>query len=115
MKSRKKWHHSEGEPVYVFDIGDHVDRSHPLTEATLGKGNVALLNEVGFDAVTIGNNEGITLDYHELDHLYDDAAFPVIVGNLLDRSSQLPQWVKKHHTFQTQSGMRIGVLGLTAF
>ena len=44
-----------------FDIGDYVDRSHPFTEGTIGKGNTQLLNEAGYDAVTIGNNEGITM------------------------------------------------------
>ncbi|RBP05445.1 bifunctional UDP-sugar hydrolase/5'-nucleotidase [Rossellomorea aquimaris] len=115
LKMRKQWHLDEGEPVYLFDIGDHVDRWHPLSEATLGKGNVDFLNEVGFDAVTIGNNEGITLDYEDLNSLYEDADFHVIVGNLFDRSSQLPSWVKTHHIYQTNSGMKIGVIGLTAY
>ncbi|MGF3105362.1 bifunctional metallophosphatase/5'-nucleotidase [Rossellomorea sp. DUT-2] len=115
LKMRKQWHLDEGEPVYLFDIGDHVDRWHPLSEATLGKGNVDFLNEVGFDAVTIGNNEGITLDYEDLNSLYENADFHVIVGNLLDRSSQLPSWVKTHHIYQTTCGMKIGVIGLTAY
>ncbi|WRP05954.1 bifunctional UDP-sugar hydrolase/5'-nucleotidase [Rossellomorea aquimaris] len=115
LKMRKHWHLDEGEPVYLFDIGDHVDRSHPLSEATLGKGNIDFLNEVGFDAVTIGNNEGITLDYEDLNSLYENAEFHVIVGNLLDQSSQLPSWVKTHHVYQTNSGMKIGVIGLTAY
>ncbi|MGM0865599.1 MAG: bifunctional metallophosphatase/5'-nucleotidase [Bacillota bacterium] len=115
LKMRKQWHLDEGEPVYLFDIGDHVDRWHPLSEATLGKGNINFLNEVGFDAVTIGNNEGITLDYEDLNSLYENADFHVIVGNLLDQSSHPPSWVKTHHIFQTNSGMKIGIIGLTAY
>ncbi|MGG4169585.1 bifunctional UDP-sugar hydrolase/5'-nucleotidase [Rossellomorea vietnamensis] len=114
LKQRKQKHVNDGETVYLFDIGDHVDRWHPLTEATLGKENVALLNEAGFDAVTIGNNEGITLDYDDLNSLYDRAKFDVIVGNLFDRSSQRPEWLETHRVYQTGSGVRIGVLGLTA-
>lgn len=34
-----------------------MDRSHPLTEATLGKANIELLNDAQVDVVTIGNNE----------------------------------------------------------
>ena len=52
--------------VYLFDIGDHVDRSHSFTEGTQGKGNIKLLNEAGYDAVTIGNNEGITMSKESL-------------------------------------------------
>jgi 5'-nucleotidase len=115
LKMRKQWHLDEGEPVYLFDIGDHVDRWHPLSEATLGKGNIDFLNEVGFDAVTIGNNEGITLDYEDLNGLYENAEFHVIVGNLLDQSSQPPRWAKTYHIYQTNSGMKIGIIGLTAY
>ncbi len=43
-----------------------MDRSNIYTEATLGKGNVELLNEAQYDVVTIGNNEGITLSFEDL-------------------------------------------------
>ncbi|OXS61380.1 2',3'-cyclic-nucleotide 2'-phosphodiesterase (5'-nucleotidase family) [Bacillus sp. V-88] len=115
LKQRKQKHMNDGESVYLFDIGDHVDRWHPLTEATLGKGNVDLLNEAGFDAVTIGNNEGITLDYDDLNTLYDSARFDVIVGNLLDRSSRRPDWAETHRVYRTASGVKVGVIGLTAY
>ena len=43
------------------DLGDNVDKSHPLSDATAGRFNVALMNELGIDYATIGNNEGIGL------------------------------------------------------
>lgn len=36
-----------------------MDRWHPLSEATNGQENILLMNEVGYDAATIGNNEGV--------------------------------------------------------
>src|SRR5574337_420739 len=51
--------------VLRFDIGDNVDRSHPLTEVTLGKGNIALMNYLQLTAATIGNNEGLGLRSEE--------------------------------------------------
>ncbi|WP_430483034.1 bifunctional metallophosphatase/5'-nucleotidase [Rossellomorea marisflavi] len=114
MKDRRLLHEGEGDEVFAFDIGDHVDRSHPLTEATLGKGNIKFLNEAGYDGVTIGNNEGITLDHEELNHLYDEAAFPVILGNLFDESMALPDWASPYQIYRTKGGVKIGVLGLTA-
>jgi 5'-nucleotidase len=115
LQKRKEWHVSEGEDVLLFDIGDHVDRWHPYTEATLGKGNVGLLNEAGYDAVTIGNNEGITLDYEDLDRLYQDAEFKVLVGNLFSREKKVPDWIKSHTIYETKSGLKVAVLGLTAY
>lgn len=48
---------AEEASVLAFDDGDAMDRSVPLTEATDGQINIQLLNEIGYDAVTIGNNE----------------------------------------------------------
>ena len=84
LQSRRQLHRLENEACFVFDIGDHVDRSHPFTEGTAGKGNVALLNRAGYDAVTIGNNEGITMSKKALNTLYEGAEFDVIISNLSD-------------------------------
>ena len=61
LRDKRSESERQNEAYFLFDIGDHVDRSHPFTEGTNGKGNVLLLNEAGYDAVTIGNNEGITM------------------------------------------------------
>lgn len=79
-KERKLYGYKADENFFLFDIGDHADRWHPYTEGTLGKGNVRLLNELDYTAVTIGNNEGITLAHDELDTLYEDAAFDVLIA-----------------------------------
>lgn len=104
----------EGEACYVFDIGDHVDRSHPFTEGTQGQGNIRLLNEAGFDAVTIGNNEGITMAKEELSSLYKAAEFDVIVCNLFDQDGEPPMWALPYTIYVTAKGTRIGVVGATA-
>lgn len=49
--------------MLLFDIGDHMDRVNLVSEADYGKVNVKLLNQLGYDGVTIGNNEGITLPH----------------------------------------------------
>lgn len=105
-------HHAKSEACYVFDIGDHVDRSHPFTEGTQGQGNVRLLNEAGFDAVTIGNNEGITMSKEALTLLYKEAEFNVIVCNLFDQGR--PAWALPYTIYVTEQGTRIGVVGATA-
>lgn len=104
-----------GEPVFLFDIGDHVDRSHPFTEGTSGKGNIQLLNAAQYDAVTIGNNEGITMAKAALNELYEDAQFDIVVGNLHDVNNEIPEWAIPSTIYKTPSGTRIGVLGATAY
>jgi 2',3'-cyclic-nucleotide 2'-phosphodiesterase (5'-nucleotidase family) len=113
VTERRKWHEQEGDEFFLFDIGDHMDRWHPLSDGTRGKGNCGLLNESGYDAVTIGNNEGITLSYDELDSLYGNRQFKVLVANLYREDGSRPDWAVPYETYITKSGTRIGVIGLT--
>lgn len=94
MKEAKAKRERNNESYWLVDIGDHVDRVHPISEALMGKGNVSLLNDLGYDLVTIGNNEGITFGHEELFHLYDDATFPVVCANLESLQNQLPDWLQ---------------------
>ena len=104
-----------GHTVYTFDLGDNMDRVHPVTEATNGQKNVELMNQIGYDAVTIGNNEGLSYMRAQLDHLYDYANFPVVLGNLLTADThEQPKWAVDHRMLTTKAGTRVLVLGLTA-
>lgn len=103
-----------GDFVLAFDIGDATDRVHPLTEATNGQAITQLLNEGNYDAVTIGNNEGITNSKEELNRLYDDANFPVILTNVFDpETGETPKWAKPYKIIETPWGDRVGIFGLT--
>lgn len=114
VTTRKKWHLESGESSFTMDLGDHLDRSHIFTEGTLGKGNVELLNKAGYDVVTIGNNEGITLSHRELETLYSDAQFEIVVGNLFETNGEIPRWVLPTTILTTVQGTKIGVTAMTA-
>ncbi|WP_312505861.1 bifunctional UDP-sugar hydrolase/5'-nucleotidase [Lysinibacillus sp.] len=103
-----------GETSYLFDVGDHLDRSNIYTEATVGIGNVQLLNDAGYDVVTIGNNEGITLSHEELFHLYDNANFDVVVANVYSTTGKNPAWMKPYVVLTTEAGTKVGVIAATA-
>ncbi|MCM3670266.1 bifunctional metallophosphatase/5'-nucleotidase [Mesobacillus maritimus] len=113
VTERRKWHEKEGDQVLLFDIGDHMDRWHPLSDATRGKGNCDLLNAAGYDAVTFGNNEGITLSYDDLDQMYENRKFKVLVANLYRKDGTRPKWAQPTEIYTTNKGLRIGVIGLT--
>lgn len=114
IKTKRQMYAELGQPSFLFDIGDHLDRSNIYTEATLGKGNVQLLNEAQYDVVTIGNNEGITLSFDELYHLYDEAKFDVVVANLHAKSGKDPSWIQPYKILETKYGTKIGVIAATA-
>lgn len=114
LRSRQQLHAETGEKCLILDIGDHVDRWHPYTEGTHGKGNIELLNEAGYQYVTIGNNEGITMTYDDLDSLYEKADFKVLAANIYQQNGERPKWALPYDIHTTTSGTRIAMLGLTA-
>ncbi|MCM3440023.1 bifunctional metallophosphatase/5'-nucleotidase [Metabacillus halosaccharovorans] len=115
LKTKKAYHAEQQEQMILLDIGDHADRFHPITEATKGKANVHLLNHLQYDAVTIGNNEGITFSHDDLDMLYEDAQFPVILSNLYTELGERPKWVVPYHILTLHNGTKIALLGVTVF
>lgn len=114
LSERRREHRARNEAMLLFDVGDFLDRVHPITEATRGKANVDLLNDLGYDAVTIGNNEGITLDHDDLDTLYERARFPVVVANLFRRDGVRPPWALPYAVVPVGETFRIGLVGATA-
>lgn len=114
IKQQRQHFSEQGETTLFIDIGDHIDRSNIYTDATLGKGNVALLNEANYDVVTIGNNEGITLAHDELKAMYEHAEFDVVVANLRASDGNNPAWLKAYTIKTTAQGTRIGLIGVTA-
>ncbi|HCE20298.1 MAG TPA: multifunctional 2',3'-cyclic-nucleotide 2'-phosphodiesterase/5'-nucleotidase/3'-nucleotidase [Enterococcus sp.] len=104
----------ENTTTITVDLGDFVDRWHPLSEATDGQANVELMNNIGYDAVTIGNNEGVGNAKDQLNHLYDQANFDILLDNLFDKHLlQPPKWAKKYKIIETPQQTKIGLLALT--
>ena len=114
IKAQREVLATQNEPSFLIDLGDHMDRSNIYTEATLGKGNVELLNAAEYDVVTIGNNEGITLSFDELGALYEEAKFEVIVANLQAKTGKNPAWMKPYTMLTTKFGTKIAVIAATA-
>ncbi|UII55431.1 bifunctional metallophosphatase/5'-nucleotidase [Cytobacillus spongiae] len=115
LLDRRTLHEEVDDEVFLFDIGDHMDRWHPYSDAFLGKGNVNLLNEAGYTAATIGNNEGITLSYEGLDEMYESANFDVLLANLYYKNGTRPNWAKPYKVYETCKGTRMAIIGLTAY
>lgn len=114
LRNRRYEKTEAGDTVFSFDIGDATDRVHPLTEATNGQAITRLLNDGLYDAVTIGNNEGIGSTKEELNQLYKDARYDVLIANIKDRDTGIhPDWAKAFKIYRTNDGHRIGVFGLT--
>src|SRR5690625_4001904 len=108
MKGERQKKSFENKTALLVDIGDHVDRVNPVAEAFLGRANVELMNDLAYDFVTIGNNEGITMSQRDLYALYDEANFPVICSNLSSQRDVQPNWLHKRAIVESTGGVKIG-------
>lgn len=100
------------EAYILVDLGDHMDRANFITEGSQGKANVELMNYVGYDYATLGNNEGITFSKQELDNLYTDASFSILLNNLYEPDGSRPSWLVPYAIHQVDQ-WKIGLIGTT--
>lgn len=112
IKGLKEQLQEVNEPYILVDIGDHIDRAHFITEGSDGKANVEMMNQVGYDYATIGNNEGITFSKDQLDVLYKDASFKILLNNLFEKDGTRPSWLQPY-TIHTLGDLKVGLIGST--
>lgn len=103
-----------GEAVLVLDIGDHMDRAAVETEGTMGQANVDVINLTGYDAITIGNNEGLTVPLDALETAYAGLQCPVVCCNIFELDGGKPPVWMNEHIILEKSGIKIGITGATA-
>lgn len=102
------------EHVLLLDIGDHMDRMAIETEGSSGGANVDILNMTGYDAITIGNNEGLTYTPEILNQTYAGIVSPVVCSNVLEHETGIPPvWMEPYRIIE-KGGWTIGLIGATA-
>lgn len=109
---RRQW---PSDQVLTLDIGDHMDRMSPETEGTNAIANLEIMNATGYDAMVLGNNEGLTFTPDFLrDVVKEHARFPILGSNIYEKATnQTPDWLLPSLTIE-KSGLKIGMLGVTA-
>ncbi|MFP3472847.1 hypothetical protein R0J90_22590, partial [Micrococcus sp. SIMBA_144] len=70
------------------------------------------LNDLQYDYATIGNNEGITFSKKELEALYTEANFEVLVANLYHQDGTRPAWAAPYKIHEL-NGVKVGIIGVT--
>ncbi|NIK69984.1 MULTISPECIES: bifunctional UDP-sugar hydrolase/5'-nucleotidase [unclassified Paenibacillus] len=102
------------EPILCLDIGDHMDRIRLETEGSDGMVNVELLNAAGYDAATLGNNEGLTYSKDTLERVYREAKFKILGANMRELGTgKPPDWLLPS-TVMEKNGIRVGLIAATA-
>lgn len=77
---------ANGRPVYFLHAGD-VLQGPPVSNMSKGKLDFELFNEMGLDAMVVGNHE-FDFGQPNLDELVEIAEFPVLSANVLDESGR---------------------------
>ena len=103
------------ERLLAIDCGDHMDRMRQETEGSDGAVNVALLNDAGYEAATIGNNEGLTFARDILSEAYENKLnCPIVCANMFQlEDGRQPVWMQKQLIIQ-KNGLKIGLTAATA-
>ncbi|MBA4603763.1 bifunctional metallophosphatase/5'-nucleotidase [Thermoactinomyces mirandus] len=113
VESLRSQFEADGEPCFLLDIGDHMDRFRLETEGTDGRVNRALLERTGYDMVTFGNNELLTFSKEQLGILYHDVPFSVVSTNVFDlKGDHQPDWIVPYQ-WKVVNGIRCCFLAAT--
>ena len=101
--------------LLLVDCGDFLDKSRMETEGTAAGVNRDLLREMRYDALTLGNNEGLTLTYEQLHEYGQSLDIPIVCANFRPRrpGSKRPDWLVPSLIVR-KANLRIGLIGLTA-
>jgi len=96
--------------LLLFDSGDFSQGSGYYT-LFKGEVEVGLMNEMGYDAATIGNHE-FDFGLDNMARLFRQAKFPIVCSNYDCTGTVLEGLVKPYVTLKRQ-GLKIGVFGLS--
>ena len=98
--------------LLLFDSGDFSQGS-PYYNLFKGEVEIKLMNEMGYDAGTIGNHE-FDFGLDNMARLFRMAEFPIVCANYAVEGTALEGLVKEYTVIE-RDGIRIGVFGLGAF
>ncbi len=94
----------------TLDAGD-IYQGTALSNLTEGRSTIDYMNASGFDAAAVGNHE-FDWGVPTLIDRIKQAQFPILVANMIERSTgKLPAWAQPY-TIVEREGLRVAVIGL---
>lgn len=107
IKQQRKIH----EDLLLFDSGD-FSQGTPYYNMFKGEVEIKLMNEMGYDAGTIGNHE-FDFGLDNMARLFKMANYPIVCANY-DVTGTVLEGLVKEYTIIQRNGIKIGVFGLGA-
>lgn len=99
----------EGQNVLLLDCGD-FSQGTPYYNLFKGEAEVKMMNEMGYDALTIGNHE-FDLGLENMARLFKMAKFPIVCANY-DVSHTILKKIVKPYIILDRFDIKIGIFGL---
>ena len=108
-----------GDDRTVVLAGGDMMQGTPTSNVLRGKPVIDVMNEMKFDAMTLGNHE---FDWGTdiLDQRVNDAEFPILAANIKQKAgdtdadaSKLMADVKPYTIIENKDGLNVGVIGVT--
>ena len=100
----------KNEDLLLFDCGD-FSQGTPYYNMFRGEIEIKLMNEMGYDAATIGNHE-FDFGLENMLRLFKMANFPIVCANY-DFTGTILERMVKPYVILEQKGLKIGVFGLS--
>ncbi len=95
----------------LLDAGDFF-QGRPVGSVSKGTAVIEYMNEIGYDAMTIGNHEYDILEADLIETL-KLADFPILSCNIIDRRTNDLPWYVVPYRIINRMGVRIGIIGFT--
>jgi len=114
VRRRKAELEAEGQTVLFFDAGDALDRRFPECALSKGAALAPVLNAMGYDLMTMGNDILLTYGPRAMADLVQRLAFPTLAANCRDGDLPPAAGLQEAVSLDLPGGLRLGVLGLTA-
>lgn len=105
---------AEGRTVFFWDAGDAADRRETLFSATKGSAISPILNVMGYDLQTVGNDIPLPYGPQAMEAVAARAQFAILGANFRNRHEPLVTGLVEAVEFPLANGGRLGVFGLTA-
>jgi 2',3'-cyclic-nucleotide 2'-phosphodiesterase (5'-nucleotidase family) len=95
----------------LLDAGDFF-QGHPIGTVTKGKAIIEYMNQVGYEAMTLGNHDYDTGEQALIEALAM-ADFPILASNIVRRSTGLPPEYVRPYIILEKMGLKIAIIGFT--
>lgn len=102
-----------GESYLLVDGGDHLDMSINECLATNGKMHLEMLAEVGYQAMSVGNNELLRSTPDLIRTLSHQSQVPWLLLNLVEGNGTVIGGMKETHIVSLENNLKVGLFGAT--